>query len=110
MAHNGYFYPDDIIIEVIDGKRIGRVGWELPTIWTPESINAVFRVDFTTGWEMAREEFRKVKIDKWYKEVHPENWAENQAFSAWVKSGKSVTSFHANKLNAVIGARSETVR
>jgi hypothetical protein len=59
MTHSGYFYPDDVVIEVVDGVRTARVGLELPAIWTERAKDAARRVDFLTGWEMAREEYRK---------------------------------------------------
>lgn len=94
MTHNGYFYPDDIIIEMINGVRTARVGLELPTIWTEAAKNAAEKVDFLTGWEMARQAFRKDKMDKWYRQTYPDHWAEHILFTDWIKSGGTITSFH----------------
>lgn len=71
MAHNGYFYPDDIIITVVDGVRSARIGFELPTIWTHEACAASYKVDFLTGWEMARMAYRDAKTTEWMRSVHP---------------------------------------
>lgn len=94
MAHNGYFYPDDIVIEIVDGIRISRVGLELPAIWTDEAINASKKIDFLTGWEIARQAFRKNKIDNWYRETYSERWKENEKFRNWIDEGRTVSSFH----------------
>ena len=100
MAHNGYFYPDDIIIEMIDGKRVARIGLELPTIWVDEAKNASEKVDFITGWEMAREAYRKNKIDIWYKATYPKHWEEGQAFKLHMSQSKSVALYSQALLEA----------
>lgn len=65
--HNGNFYPDDIVIEIIDGKRNARIGLDLPTIWTQEAKVAASNIDFLTGWEMARLAYRNAALVPFHK-------------------------------------------
>lgn len=92
--HNGYLYPDDVVITVVDGKRMFRIGWELPTLWTEDAIKAS-KSDYLAGWEMARMAYRKSVMDEWYKRTYPEYWAEKQEFALWMNNGGSVTGWSA---------------
>lgn len=94
MAHNGYIYPEDVVIKWLNGKQVARIGWELPVIWTKEALAACEKVNFLTEWEMARQAFRQEKMDTFLRNNYPDHWTESLQFRAHIASGGSVTSFH----------------
>ena len=89
MMHNGYFYPDDVII---DGT-FARLGFSLPTIWTDAAKSAADKC-WISGWEMARLAHRKAVTDAWYRLTYPDHWADHERFKAWIYAGGTVTGYH----------------
>jgi hypothetical protein len=93
MKHNGYFYPEDIVVTTVDGSRVAQINLDAPTIWTPEAISAAGEC-WLCGWEMARRAHEKAAHDEWYQRVYPDHWAEHLRFKAWLAAGGSVTGYH----------------
>lgn len=91
--HNDYFYPEDVVVEIIDGKRRARIGWELPVLHTEETIK-LSKIDPVSGWESARINYRKSITDAWYQKTYQAHWLEHLKFKAHLENGGSVTSYH----------------
>lgn len=94
-----YFDPLDVEVRtvVVDGKhiRIAQIAWWRPAAWeAPGALRMSIKCN-VAGWQMAREEYRNRERREWLRRVHPDIAHEGDAFRAHIKSGGSVTSFHA---------------
>jgi len=96
--HNGYFYPQDIKIYYKEGKKIAEVNFDLPTLWTEDSLN-LSKKCYLSGWEMARRAYENKVQDDWLKEVYPEAYLEKVLSKQLYSEGMSVSGFRTHLNN-----------
>lgn len=99
QKHTEYFYPDDIIVFVENGKRVGRLGYNTGAsedrkyIEFVSDLDVIFSVEeeelliqtYHKIWLKARERFREQKIAKWLEEVHPRVIAEKRSWEKYYR-------------------------
>ena len=65
-----YFYPQDVVTGVVEGKKIAFVDLNLPHFWTDAAF-ARAQVDFLDGWCMARRAYEGFKQTEVMKRDYP---------------------------------------
>lgn len=89
MEHKArYFYPDDIEVSVVNGKRVAVIAWWKPCDWHTKGALKVALKDPFSGWEMAREAYRKRVIQAAIDEAFPQYALER----AWYEEYKASVS------------------
>ena len=86
MERGRYFYPQDVVTGVVDGRKVAFVDLNLPHFWTDAAF-ARAKVDFLDGWCMARrayESFHQTECMKQYYSRHYEDKIRHQKeFAGW---------------------------
>lgn len=90
--HNGYVYPQDVKITLVNGKRVAHLDFSLPCKWTDAAIE-VGKKCFLSGWEMARRAYEDEQNDIFMQTVHPRHYAEKLAAKKAHAEGMSVSQF-----------------
>ena len=60
-----YLYPEDVVVTTVDGKKEARLKLECTErLWTDRCLELA-KTNVLKGWQMAGEEYRKVKQNEW---------------------------------------------
>ena len=98
-----YYYPDDVIIETINGKRTARIGYDVSMTrdgdngWAltfrsemPADMElGLIQATFKKAWLKGREDYRNRKRDEYMQRAYPKYHAEKMARLAEIDADKA---------------------
>lgn len=103
MKKTEYLYPEDVIVEVVNGKRVARIGYdvhipvdqktivfasELDVAFDPEDLNELQSL-YHKLWLKAREKYRAEQVNIFLERYHPNVLKEKQSWYDYYEKYKN---------------------
>ena len=82
-----YFYPQDVVVRSVEGKRVAYVDFTLPCTWT-EAASYRAKKDFLDGWCMARRAYEQAQTDKMLQDQYPQYFQEKVEYKRQFRQWK----------------------